>query len=542
MVAASVSLYKAGKRNASQVVSKLFEESSTASKMLKSVSSEQKTPIPYTPEEALSLYIDGGYSKRSYKIMQYGAKERNCNIYPSYDILLKAKTDCYPSGIHVTELSAEVALQSLVDHTVARIVQGFSKSFEGVLTAGNINDSIKAIFKWGCDGSSGHSTYRQRFSASDCEITDEYLFAVCIVPLQIKKGDAVLWQNNRPSSTRFCRPIKIIFEKESAELVKVEIDNIKRQIVSIVPTKLSFFEVVHEFHLTMIDGKVFNTLAGSSSQACGICGATPKFMNNLNNVQLRQPQEHLYEYGLSTLHAWIRCFECIIHIAYRIPIQNWQIRGEHKEIAQQTKRKIQLELKEKMGILVDIPTKGSGNTNTGNTARIFFQHPILASTVTGVKVELIKRFGIILRTMACGYAVNIEAFRIYAWNTAELFVSEYPWFYMPPSVHKILIHGADIIEKVSLPIGMMSEEALEARNKDFRSYRLNHTRKNSRLNTMEDLIHTLLVSSDPIITSKSKSTSKYSKNHIEIDDGVKNLLSHINDLPDGSNSESSDSE
>lgn len=77
----------------------------------------------------------------------------------------------------------------------------------------------------------------------------------------------------------------------SAELVKVEIDNIKRQIVSIVPTKLSFFEVVHEFHLTMIDGKVFNTLAGSSSLACGICGATPKLMNNLNNVQLRQPQE-----------------------------------------------------------------------------------------------------------------------------------------------------------------------------------------------------------------------------------------------------------
>lgn len=88
----------------------------------------------------------------------------------------------------------------------------------------------------------------------------------------------------------------------------------------------------------------------------------------------------------------------------------------------------------------------------------------------------------------------------------------------------------------------MSEVALEARNKDFRSYRLNHTRKNSRLNTMEDLIHTLLVSSDLIITSKSKSTSKYFKNHIEIDDEVKNLLLHINDLPDGSNSESYASE
>lgn len=113
---------------------------------------------------------------------------------------------------------------------------------------------------------------------------------------------------------------------------------------------------------------------------------------------------------------------------------------------------------------------------------------------------------------------------------------------MPQSVHKILIHGADIIEKVSLPIGMMSEEALEARNKDFRSYRLNHTRKDSRLHTMEDLLHALLVSSDPFITSKSKSTSKYSKKHIQIDDEVKQLLLNMNDLPGSLNSESSDSE
>lgn len=542
MVATSVSLYKAGKRSASQVVSKLCSESTIAPKMLKSVDSEPKTPIPYTPEEALALYTDGGYSKRSYRLMQYGAKERNCNIYPSYDILAKTKTECYPSAIHVTERSAEVGLQTLVDHTIARIIQGFSTAFEDLMTVGNNNDCIKAIFKWGCDGSSGHSTYRQRFSVSDTGTIDEHLFAVCIVPLQIKKGPAILWQNNRPSSTRFCRPIKIIFEKESADLVRAEIENVKRQIAQIVPTKLSSFEVTHEFHLTMIDGKVFNTIAESSSLACGICGATPKLMNNLNLVQLRQPQNHLYEYGLSTLHAWIRCFECIIHIAYRIPIKNWQIRGENKEIAEQTKRKIQLELRKQMGILVDIPTTGSGNTNTGNTARMFFEQPTLASIVTGVKLELIKRFGIILRTMTCGYAVNVEAFRIYAWETAKIFVSEYPWFYMPQSVHKILIHGADIIEKVSLPIGMMSEEALEARNKDFRSYRLNHTRKDSRLHTMEDLLHALLVSSDPFITSKSKSTSKYSKKHIQIDDEVKQLLLNMNDIPGSLNSDSSDSE
>lgn len=70
MVAASVSIYKAGNRSASQVVSKLFSESALAPKMLKSIESEPKTPIPYTSEEALALYTNG-------------PKERNCNIYLS---------------------------------------------------------------------------------------------------------------------------------------------------------------------------------------------------------------------------------------------------------------------------------------------------------------------------------------------------------------------------------------------------------------------------------------------------------------------------
>ncbi|KAI8124885.1 hypothetical protein CVS40_4849 [Lucilia cuprina] len=221
---------------------------------------------------------------------------------------------------------------------------------------------------------------------------------------------------------------------DRADLVRDKVKYVKRQIAKILPTTLNHLQIQHEFHLTMIDGKVFNTITESSSQACGICGATPKLFHNLNLIQLRQPKEHFYEYGLSTLHAWIRCFECIIHIAYRLPIKTWQIRGENKEIVQATKTKIQLELRKQMGILVDIPMTGSGNTNTG----------------------------LILRTLACGYTVNTEAFRIYALETAKIFVAEYPWFYMPPSIHKILLHGADIIENVSLPIGIMSEEALEA--------------------------------------------------------------------------------
>lgn len=60
----------------------------------------------------------------------------------------------------------------------------------------------------------------------------------------------------------------------------------------------------------------------------------------------------------------------------------------------------------------------------------------------------------------------------------------------------------------------MSEEAQECRNKDFKNYREHHTRKNSRLNTNNDLLHILLISSDPVISSlrkiKTKNSSKFS--------------------------------
>lgn len=55
--------------------------------------------------------------------------------------------------------------------------------------------------------------------------------------------------------------------------------------------------------------------------------------------------------------------------------------------------------------------------------------------------------------MASGQDINIDAFEEYGVQTAKLFVSLYPWFYMPSSVHKILIHGADVIRFAILPIG-----------------------------------------------------------------------------------------
>lgn len=72
---------------------------------------------------------------------------------------------------------------------------------------------------------------------------------------------------------------------------------------------------------------------------------------------------------------------------------------------------------------------------------------------------------------------------------------------MTATVHKILMHGADIDNVAIVPIGKLSEEASEARNKDFRRYREFHSRKSSRVNTNQDLLNMILLSSDPLISS-----------------------------------------
>lgn len=71
---------------------------------------------------------------------------------------------------------------------------------------------------------------------------------------------------------------------------------------------------------------------------------------------------------------------------------------------------------------------------------------------------------------------------------------------MPSSLHKILIHGAKLISNFWFPIGHLSEEASESRNKYFRKYRECRSRRSNRTFANEDILHNLLLSSDPYIT------------------------------------------
>lgn len=79
---------------------------------------------------------------------------------------------------------------------------------------------------------------------------------------------------------------------------------------------------------------------------------------------------------------------------------------------------------------------------------------------------------------------------------------------MPPTLHKYFIHGPEIISSALLPIGQLTEEAQEARNKDFKKYREHYARKCSREKSNEDIFNFFLLSFDSLITSKRKLQKK----------------------------------
>lgn len=333
-----------------------------------------------------------------------------------------------------------------------------------------------------------------------------------MVPLRLTIDDAadhevILWQNNRCSSTRFCRPIRFQFARETTELAQAEKKYIEDQIAQLVPTKYPMgnknIEVSHSMLFTMIDGKICNAITETTStQRCYLCGLTSKDFNDMDKVLHVEVNKQRFEFGLSILHAWIRFLESILHLAYKLPLQKWQARGtQDKQVVAETKKKIQMKFKQELGIIVDKPKQGYGSTNDGNTARRFFHNFENAAEITGISVELIRRLNIILQTLSSGHLIDTEKFRKYTLDTALLYIEKYAWYPMTPTLHKILIHGPDVIATSILPIGQLSEEAQEASNKVFKRFREDYSRKISREKTNEDVLNRLLIASDPFISS-----------------------------------------
>lgn len=87
-------------------------------------------------------------------------KKRGADLYPNYHRILEAKKRCYSENINITDKSAEVPLQSLLDHITMRILE--VSHFILTVINKSLLENVKLIVKWGFDGTSEQSQYKQR--------------------------------------------------------------------------------------------------------------------------------------------------------------------------------------------------------------------------------------------------------------------------------------------------------------------------------------------------------------------------------------------
>lgn len=454
----------------------------------------------FSPQKALGLLISLKLSKWQYITLRESAIREGLNhLYPSYYRVQKEKNVCFPpepkNSITVTDSSAKISLQALLDLTAKRIIKSLPESIQ--------NKELILISKYGFDGASSQSRYKQKMDSIQ---DDSSIFMTSLSPLKMTCEDITVWENPKPCSAAYCRPVQFTFVKESETVVKEENERVKAEISALQPSDCDSNMVSHKLMLTMVDAKIKTYISPKvrSNAVCYICMAKPTEMNNLEEVKKKSTENDLMELGLSSLHARINMMECLLHIAYKLDIKTWSARGESDKAAVDARKKaIQARFKTELNLLIDIVKQGHGTTNDGNTARRFFEFPEKTAAITGLDEDLIRRFSVILQAITSGEPINVSKFKEYAYITAEKYVELYNWYYMSVTVHTILLHGAEIIAyNAIVPIGSLSEEASEARNKDFRNFREHHSRKKSRVNSNEDIFNFLLLSSDPLISAE----------------------------------------
>ena len=126
--------------------------------------------------------------------------------------------------------------------------------------------------------------------------------------------------------------------------------------------------------------------------------------------------------------------------------------------------------------------------------------------------------------MACGFAIDLDRFEKICQETKSIYFESVGWYSMPPTIHKILEHGRQIIAECPVPFGLTNEEASEANNKVLRGFRLHHSRRTSWRNGIQDLFHRLMDISDPQIQELAWRKSSRSSAHQPLSPQILALL------------------
>lgn len=173
---------------------------------------------------------------------------------------------------------------------------------------------------------------------------------------------------------------------------------------------------------------------------------------------------------------------------------------------------------------VEEPRSGGGTSTTGNVARRAFNNPKLLAEILELDEQMVENLSLLLSALSMHHPINIDEFGKLCDETHSIYISKYKNIAMNVSLHKLLVHGVEILKVSILPPGYMSEEAAEAKNKYFRLDRQFHARRVSRVHNLTDVFKRSMAMSDPKISSTSLEERMKKKKKIPISPELQKLI------------------
>ena len=156
--------------------------------------------------------------------------------------------------------------------------------------------------------------------------------------------------------------------------------------------------------------------------------------------------------------------------------------------------------------MIYVAGKG-GTTTTGNTAKKILFHGGRKAVIEMLPEryqQSMSQFGeylaVILRLFSSDLKINIAKYKELCTSLYVLILESFPWARITPSVHKLLAHSWELIERNDCRgLKNFDESGLEANNKILRTVRLNLARKTSQNDNLKDCVNRMWLGSDPQI-------------------------------------------
>ena len=341
-----------------------------------------------------------------------------------------------------------------------------------------------------------------KISKIDNLTCDNTTFVVCFCILVIKQGDNILFNNPSPSSTLFCRPLRIYFRKENSSFLKEVFKSLETEVLNLKQFSCTFDDKEYtfngNFYPSMNDGKVVNAILGITySRHCFICNSRGDSISKVSPSASSYSNSDIFKFGIQPLHILIRVTEWVLKISYS-KCGSTSLKDQ-SYIARRLL--IHQKIKEAFAINIDVPSIKNGRTTDGKMARIVFSQPVKFASILEIDESFISNISCLLACVSSVRKVNTNKYLEVAERVYQFHQKNYDSVNITPTVHKFLCHGHQLLQNSLFSPGVLSEQVIEFSHKFTKKFK-QLSFSNSRQNILRDVFNRFVVQSHPLISSE----------------------------------------